>query len=88
MARIRQAEQEQMAERTSFWQPIVSWGWKFAATATLALVGLLTYNAGWGHHSEPAAEGPEIFSFAPDPGQAPASRDDVLIMVAETSHGN
>jgi len=90
MARIREAEQERTAERTVFWQPFVSWGWKFAATATLVLVGLLTYNARWAQAPQPNAnaEGPEIFSFAPEPGQAPATRDDVLIMVAETSHGN
>jgi anti-sigma factor RsiW len=94
MARIRTAEQERAAERTVFWQPFVSWGWKFAATATLVLVGLVTYDAGWGHTSQPTADEVratamhDIFGFAPEPGQTPADRDEVLMMVAETSHGN
>ena len=56
MARVRTAEQERAAARTIFWQPFVSWGWKFAATAALALMGMLTYDAGWGKYSQPNAD--------------------------------
>ena len=31
------------AEAASFWQPLVSFAWRFAATAMLALMILLTY---------------------------------------------
>ena len=94
MARVREAERERRAERAGFWQPLVAWGWKFAATATLVLAGLVTYDAGWGYHPQPNAEEVrpiamhDIFSFDPNPGQTPADRDEVLMMVAETSHGN
>lgn len=91
MARIRAAENEQATERAGFWQPMVSLGWRFAATAALVLVGLVTYDARWGHQAQPqvAAERPSVMSdlFAPDPGAPPANRDEVLMMVAETNHG-
>jgi len=90
MARIRMA-QEQSAERTSFWQPFVSVGWRFAATATLALGALLSYNAGWGRHSQPSigTARPNIVRdiFSPEPAGAPAGADEELLMVAETTHG-
>src|SRR5579862_2107874 len=52
MARIRAAEAEMTSssERASFWQPLVKFGWRFAATATLLLAVLVTYDAGWGRH--------------------------------------
>jgi anti-sigma factor RsiW len=87
MARIR-AAQEQAAERASFWQPFVSVGWRFAATATLALVAMLTYDAGWGNRSQPniAEVRPTVVHdiFSPEP----AGPDEGLLMVAETTHGN
>lgn len=91
MARIRAAEGESAAGRANFWQPFVSFGWRFAATATLALVALVTYNAGWGHRAQPNAVGmrPTITSdiFAPEPARAPANGDEVLMMVADNGHG-
>jgi len=91
MARIRTAENESAAMRLSFWQPFVSFGWRFAATATLALVALVTYNAGWGHPAQPnvAAARPTIASdiFAPEPARVPANGDEVLMMVADNGHG-
>ncbi len=41
MARIRM--ETERAERTGFWQPFVTFAWRFAATAMVALVILLTY---------------------------------------------
>ncbi|HXQ25574.1 MAG TPA: hypothetical protein VN822_04125 [Candidatus Acidoferrales bacterium] len=91
MVRIR-AAQEQAAERAGFWQPFVSVGWRFAATATLALGALLTYNAGWGNRSQPnvAEVRPNVVHdiFSPEPAGAPASPDEGLLTVAETAHGN
>jgi anti-sigma factor RsiW len=90
MARIRAAESEHATERAGFWQPLVSLGWGFAATATLVLVGLVTYDAGWVHQSQPAAVSQRLIGvndlFGPDPGTTPANRDEVLIMVAENNH--
>jgi len=92
MARIR-SDRDVRAER-GFWQPLVSLGWRFAATATLALAVLVAYDTT--SHVEqraqqqtPALEAssriPDMFS--PDPARVPSSRDEVLIMVAEDEHG-
>jgi anti-sigma-K factor RskA len=88
-ARIRAAEQDGIADRASFWQPFVRVGWQFAATATLVLGVLVTYDAGWGRHAprNPQNAGPAMSDiFAPDPVNPPASRDEVLMMEAETNH--
>ena len=90
MARIRAAEQDGSAERAGFWQPLVL-GWRFAATATIVLAVLVTYDAGWGRHAQRNTREHARLSgvsdlFAPDPAKAPANRDEVLMMVAETSH--
>jgi anti-sigma-K factor RskA len=91
MARIR-AEQERSAERTGFWQPLVRLGWRFAATATIVLGVLVTYDAGWGRHLQPNISTARLIRvsdiFSPDPANAPSNRDEVLMMVADTNHGN
>jgi anti-sigma factor RsiW len=90
MARIRAVESETAAMRTNFWQPLVSFGWRFAATAALALAALVSYNAGWGHRAQPnvlavrPTDGMDI--FAPEPARVPKNGDEVLIMEAESGH--
>jgi predicted anti-sigma-YlaC factor YlaD len=90
MARIRTSEQERIVERAGFWQPLVTLGWRFAATATLAVGVLLTCDIGWSHYarlnvaSSRSVVGVEL--FAPEPAEAPASKDEVLMMVADTNH--
>jgi anti-sigma factor RsiW len=90
MARIRQ-ELSRRSEQKSVWQIFVSLGWRFAATATLALAVLVTFDAV--RHSQldretlaytHVSERRELF---PDPGRVPANRDEVLMMVADTDHG-
>jgi anti-sigma-K factor RskA len=94
MARIRAAEAEMAnsSERASFWQPLVRFGWRFAATATVLLAVLVTYDAGWGRHIQRNHANTRLMGgndiFAPDPANPPASRDEVLMMVADTNHGN
>jgi anti-sigma factor RsiW len=94
MARIRAAESDlaPSSERAGFWQPLVKLGWRFAATATLVLAVLLTYDAGWGRHAQHRGASMRLMGgndiFAPDPANPPASRDEVLMMVADTNHGN
>lgn len=91
MARIRMVEDERTV-RAGFWQPFVSLGWRFAATATLALGILLTYAARLATRPQPnlavvrPTEARDLFS--PEPARAPASGDEVLIMVAETGYGH
>ncbi|HTR46782.1 MAG TPA: zf-HC2 domain-containing protein [Verrucomicrobiae bacterium] len=91
MARIRAAEAERVAARPNFWQPFVTLGWRFAATAALALVALVTYNAGWGKQSQPGGLAARPITvtdlFAPEPVKAPTTGDEVLIMVADGSNG-
>jgi|ERR1700728_532786 len=88
MARIRQ-ELSKLNEQKSIWQPFVSLAWRFAATATLALAVLVTFDA-VRHNNNPdmayvrPSESRELF---PDPARIPANRDEVLMMVAETNHG-
>jgi predicted anti-sigma-YlaC factor YlaD len=93
MARIRAAESELTAERAGFWQSLVALGWRFAATAAFALLLLVAYDAGRARHAQPNALAirpiqATDFLFASDPAQPPANRDEVLMMVAETNHGN
>jgi anti-sigma-K factor RskA len=92
MARIRAAEQDRSADRTGFWQPLVRLGWKFAATATIVLGVLVSYDAGWGHRTQPSGPTARLIGvsdiFAPDPANPPANRDEILMMVAETNHAN
>lgn len=93
MARIRRAEQDNASERARFWQPCVYLGWRFAATAVLALIALLAYGTRWSSRSQPntIAMRPieaHDFLFASDPTRPPANRDEALMMVAETDHGN
>ena len=91
MARIRMERERRSAERTGFWQPFVSFGWRFAATAMVALVILLTY-AVRGHNAlsrgGSIGQAPLADVFAPDPTRVPANQDEILIMVAETDHAN
>jgi anti-sigma factor RsiW len=91
MARIRSAEQPSAPE-ARFWRPFVSLAWRFAATAALALVFLVTYATVWhgqaGGNNTVAIETETHDIFSPDPAQQPASRDDVLMIVAGSEHGN
>jgi len=90
MARVRQ-ELSKLNEQKSVWQPFVSLAWRFAATATLALAVLVTFDAVRHNQIDQskmafvrATQPKELF---PDPGGVPANRDEVLMMVADTNHG-
>lgn len=90
MARIGLAEQERTIENAGFWQPIVALGWRFAVTATLAVGVLVSCDIGWSHYARlnvPSVRSIEGNLFAPEPARVPANGDEVLMMVAETSHG-
>ncbi len=87
ITRIRAAENERIALRANFWQPFVSFGWRFAATATLALVVLISYNVGW-HRAQPdmVAARRTVDIFAPEPARVPVTGDEVLMMVADNGY--
>jgi anti-sigma factor RsiW len=90
MARIRVEIAE---EAKGFWQPFVTLAWRFAATATVALAVMVSYEA-IQSRAQPAettvaslqqAEVRDLFTT--DADRVPANRDDVLVMVAETEDG-
>ncbi len=90
MARIRAAESA--ADVKSIWQPFISLAWRFAATAAVGLVALVTYDLS-GHMRAirnlavlQPSEARDLFSS--DPANPPRSQDDVLMLVAESNRGN
>lgn len=93
MARVGLEKERHAAERSSYWQPFVSYAWRVAATAMLALMLLLTYVVrGRGRTRQvvgPIGQQSGVVDvFSPDPTRTPANQDEVLIMVAETAHGS
>lgn len=89
MARIR--AQELATEGKSVWRPFVSLAWRFAATAAVGLVVLMTYDLS-GHARQARelaiAQPAELRDlFSSDPANPPRSQDDVLMLVAESNHG-
>jgi predicted anti-sigma-YlaC factor YlaD len=88
MARIRQ--ELLTSESKSIWRPLVAVAWRFAATAAFALVLLVSFDLG--RHSQWVVDQPivaenRIPEIAPDRPSLPANRDDVILMMADTSHG-
>jgi anti-sigma-K factor RskA len=97
MARIRANESARSEERASFWRPLVAMSWRFAATAAVALVLLLTYDVVGNTNRRPEvavvsqdeANLPETAGiFTSEPVAPPATRGDVLLLVAGTSDGS
>jgi anti-sigma factor RsiW len=88
MARIRM-EQARAAEK-SIWRPFITVAWRFAAGAALALVALVSYDAAFNTHpnSDRASlnlpQSPDLIN---DGGAPPSTRDEILLMMAETNHG-
>jgi hypothetical protein len=88
MARIRQ--ELQTGEGKSIWRPIVSVAWRFAASAAFALVLLVSFDLG--RHSQWVADQPIVAEnrmpeIVPERPSLPANRDEVILMMADTSHG-
>jgi hypothetical protein len=91
MARIRSGR-ESSRDTRGLWQPFVAFAWRFAATATLALALMVTYDVTRHERSPqpnmaavPASEMRDLFTT--DADRVPASRDEALLMVAEADHG-
>jgi anti-sigma factor RsiW len=89
MARIR-SEQERAASEKSIWLPFVSVAWRFAAAASLAVIALVTYTT----TLHPVSKGSvaqlrttQSRDLVSDAGSPPESRDEILMMMAETNHG-
>jgi anti-sigma factor RsiW len=93
MARIRR-EVAAAEEARGFWQPFVALAWRFAATVTVALALVLSYEAVRQHQTPAGASVAEArandmrYMFANEADRVPSNRDDVLIMVAEGKNGN
>jgi len=94
MARIRQ-EVAASEQSKGFWQPFVALAWRFAATVTVVLALMVSFELAQHHRASPtttavAAErvNDMHYMFTADTEQVPANRDQVLLMVAENDHGN
>jgi predicted anti-sigma-YlaC factor YlaD len=88
MARIR--SEQQLAGEKSIWLPFVSVAWRFAAAASLAVIALITYSTTL--HQVPQQNiarmrGMQSRDLVTDAGSPPESRDDIVMMMAETNHG-
>lgn len=89
MARIH-AQQESASAEKGIWLPFVSLAWRFAAAAAFAFVVLASYDtllqprARQGVAQLRAAEPRDLAS---DAGSPPESRDEILMMMAEPTHG-
>jgi anti-sigma factor RsiW len=87
MARIRTEREER---QRGLWQQIIPFAMRFAATAALVFLGLITYE--FSSRNQVRTEvaqvrATEVRDLFPDPGMAPENRDEVLMMVAEQNHG-
>ena len=88
MARLRQ--ELPTGEGKSIWRPFVVVAWRFAATAAFALVLLLSFDLG--RHSQWVDDQPIVAEnrmpeIVPERPSLPANRDEVILMMADTSHG-
>lgn len=95
MARIR--TEEVARQSRGFWQPFVSLAWRFAATAALAFVVMVTYDVTWHQSSSsssavdlsgPVAQQAQVPDmFTTDVNAVPGNRDDMFMPVSETENG-
>lgn len=91
MARIR--SEETARESRGFWQPFVFLAWRFAATAALALVVMVTYDVRF-HQAGASPGGSSVQQsdihdlFTTDADRVGTNPDDVLIPAAEENHGS
>jgi|SRR5271156_2042333 hypothetical protein len=88
MARIRQ--QLQASEGKSIWRPFVSVAWRFAASAAFALVMMVSFELGrrsQSHSDQSIVAQNRIPEIVQDRPALPASRDEVILMMADTSNG-
>ncbi|MGH9735368.1 MAG: zf-HC2 domain-containing protein [Candidatus Acidiferrales bacterium] len=92
MARISQ--QLATEQGKGFWQPFVALAWRFAATVAVVLALGLSYEAARAHWAPAETTVAQArlndmrYMFSAEQDRVPSSRDDVLLMVAETKNGN
>lgn len=89
MARICAAGSQ--TESRSIWKPFISLAWRFAATAAVGFVALMTYDLSGHMRANRNLAGLQTSEtrdlFSSDPANPPRSQDDVLMLVAESNHG-
>jgi anti-sigma factor RsiW len=76
----------------AFWRPLETLAWRLAVTATLVLAFLLGYGLRTSFvPAQPVPQQvalqPEVRDIFSEPVQQPASRDEILISMAERNHG-
>jgi hypothetical protein len=90
MARIR--DYQMSREGAGLWNPFVTLAWKFAATAALALLIMVTYAVSRADQNQiegisvAQAALPDIFS--PVPSRNPNIRDEAILMMVESNYAN
>ncbi len=90
MARIRHAEALR-ADEKSIWKPFVSLAWRFAAGTAVALALIITVDVSTHRGDSYVASNmsaSEDVGLFPDYQTSPAERDDFLMPVGDTKHGN
>ena len=92
MARIR--EQKIAREAASLWNPFVALAWKFAATASLALLVMVTYAFSHADQVQPETASLSVTQtavhdiFSPVPAGQPDTRSEAILMVTEPTYAN
>jgi len=87
MARIRT---EVQSDERSLWRLVATFARPFAVSATLALGLMLAYDAYLApppNIESAAVQSSDTRDLISDPGAAPATADDTLLMVVEADHG-
>jgi predicted anti-sigma-YlaC factor YlaD len=88
MARIR--TELRLRQGKSIWQPFVSLAWRFAATAAIALVMLVSFDVvrhNQSQRDQSLMATNRLPELVPDQTSVPANSDEVLLMMAEPNHG-
>ena len=86
MARIR--TESILRDQKSIWRPVAMFAWRFAMSASLALALLIAYASRRPDQTSSDVAQVRSGDLFSDPAGPPASRDDVLRIMAETNHGN
>src|SRR6185437_15985070 len=93
IAMVRINQQLAAEEGKGFWQPFVALAWRFAATVAVVLALGLSYEAVRKHQTPVQTTVAQArlndmrYMFSAEQDRVPSTRDDVLIMVAETKNG-
>ncbi len=82
------AEQNRRLAPVEFWRPLELLASRLAVIAAVVLLVLTVYTFEYApRRTAPVASQPELTEGLPEPPAQPANKDDVLLLIAERSHG-